>query len=59
MAHWIGLLVLVLDIFSIVSVLLGRGGIGHKVLWTILIVILPVIGLILYLLLGRSAADAG
>lgn len=57
--NWLGILIGVLDIFSILSVLLGRGGVGHKILWTLLIVILPVIGLILYLFLGRSAADAG
>lgn len=56
--HWIGLLVLILDILSIASVLFGRGGLGHKLLWTLLILILPVVGLILYLLIGRNAADA-
>ncbi len=57
--NWLGVLIGVLDIFSILSVLLGRGGVGHKILWTLMILILPVIGLILYLVLGRSAADAG
>lgn len=56
--HWIGLLMLILDILSIASVLFGQGSLGHKLLWTLVIFILPVVGLILYLLLGRNAADA-
>ncbi|MBI2481605.1 MAG: PLDc N-terminal domain-containing protein [Planctomycetia bacterium] len=39
------------------SVLTGNGSPGHKLLWTILILLLPVIGLVLYLLLGRSITD--
>lgn len=53
----IGLLILVLDIIAIVSVLMGRGSVGHKLLWIILILILPVIGMILYFLIGRNSAD--
>jgi hypothetical protein len=58
MGHWIAILLLVLDIVAIVSVLAGQAGIGHKVLWTLVILIFPVIGMILYYLLGRSARDA-
>ena len=54
----IGTLVLILDIVAIVSVLMGRGPVGHKVLWTLLILLLPVIGMVLYFLIGRSSADA-
>lgn len=53
----IGLLILILDIIAIVSVLLGRGSIGHKLLWILLILILPLIGMILYFLIGRSSKD--
>ena len=53
----IGLLILIMDVVAIVSVLAGRGTIGHKVLWIFLILVLPVIGLILYFLLGRSPKD--
>ena len=59
MSHWIWIAVLVLDIIAIVSVVAGHGSLGHKVLWTILILVLPVIGMILYYVVGRSAADAG
>lgn len=53
-----GLAILVLDIWAIISVLAGHGTVAHKVLWTLLILVLPVIGVLLYLLLGRSSADA-
>lgn len=54
----IGAIILVLDIIAIVSVLAGRGSAGHKLLWTLLVLLLPVIGMVLYFLLGRSSADA-
>ena len=54
----LGLLVLVLDVVAIVSVIAGSGSLARKLLWTLLILLLPVIGMILYFLLGRSSADA-
>ena len=54
----LGLLILVLDIVAIVSVIAGRGSLGHKLLWTLLILLLPVVGMILYYLIGRSSSDA-
>lgn len=54
----IGLIVLILDIVAIISVLGGSGSVEHKLLWTVLILVLPVLGMILYFLLGRSGADA-
>jgi len=53
----IGTIIFVLDIVAIVSVLLGRGTIGHKVLWIVLILLLPVLGMILYYVLGRNSSD--
>lgn len=55
---FIGVLVLVLDIVALFSVLTGHGTVGHKVLWTLLILLLPLLGMILYFLLGRGRADA-
>jgi hypothetical protein len=51
-------IIIVLDIIVIISVLGGRGSVAHKLLWTVLILILPVLGLILYFLIGRSRLDA-
>jgi hypothetical protein len=54
----IGTLVLVLDIVAIISVLLGRGSVGHKLLWTLMILLLPCVGMVLYFIFGRSPKDA-
>ncbi|MBE7464178.1 MAG: PLDc N-terminal domain-containing protein [Planctomycetes bacterium] len=54
----LGALIFALDLVAIVSLLLGRGSVGHKVLWIVLILLLPVLGMILYFLLGRTPADA-
>jgi hypothetical protein len=54
----LGVIILILDVIAIISVLGGRGSVGHKLLWTLLILILPVIGMILYYLIGRSSLDA-
>ena len=53
----IGTVILVLDLIAIVSVLLGVGSVGHKLLWILLILFLPLIGMVLYFLLGRQSAD--
>ncbi len=50
----IGLIILILDIIAIVDCIKGSLATGKKVLWIILILILPVIGLILYYLVGRN-----
>jgi hypothetical protein len=50
--------VVILDIIAIVSVIAGRGSLLHKVVWTLLILLLPILGMILYFIFGRSPADA-
>jgi hypothetical protein len=47
-----GLLVLVLDIIALVSLLKSGADSGTKILWVVLIVLLPVLGMILYFLMG-------
>ena len=48
----IGLLILAADIWAIVSVVQSAASTGKKVLWILLILVLPVLGLILWFLLG-------
>jgi len=50
----IGLIIVVLDIIAIVDLFKSAKQTGKKVLWLILILILPFIGMILYFLLGRE-----
>ena len=53
-----GLIILALDIIAIVDAAKSGGDIGKKVLWIVLILVLPLLGMILYFLLGRSKAGA-
>jgi hypothetical protein len=54
----IGLAVLVLDIIAIVSVLGGTSSPGRKLLWVVVVILFPFIGVILYFLIGQSPQDA-
>jgi hypothetical protein len=47
-----GLLVFVADVWAIIQVFQSRESTGTKVLWTALIVFLPVIGLIIWYFAG-------
>ncbi len=49
---FIGLLILILDIIAIVSVVGRPLPVGTKLLWILLILLLPVIGMVLYFLIG-------
>lgn len=50
----IGLIVLVLDIVAIVDALKSSMDTGKKALWVILVILLPLIGMVLYFLIGRK-----
>ncbi len=52
----LGLVLLVLDIIAILDVIKSSMSTGKKALWVILILILPIIGLVLYYLIGRKKA---
>ena len=48
----LGLVILALDVWAIVSIVQSGASTGKKVLWILLVLILPVVGLILWFLLG-------
>ncbi|MDX9702888.1 MAG: PLDc N-terminal domain-containing protein [Candidatus Auribacterota bacterium] len=50
----LGLIILVLDIIAILDCIKSNFDTGKKVLWIVLILLLPVIGLILYYLVGKK-----
>ena len=50
----LSIVILVLDIIAIIDVLKSSKDTGKKILWILLIVLLPVVGLILYYLVGRK-----
>lgn len=51
---WLGILVLILDVLVIVFVLQSRKRFLVKLAWIAVVLFLPVLGLILYFLLGRE-----
>ena len=54
MSGFLGLVILVLDIIAIVDVIKSSADTGKKILWIILILILPIVGMILYFLVGKK-----
>jgi len=54
----VGTAILLLDAFAIVSVLLGSTSVMRKLMWIAVILLLPIVGMLLYFLIGRSVFDA-
>ncbi|MBM7333516.1 MAG: PLD nuclease N-terminal domain-containing protein [Alcanivorax sp.] len=52
MSKIISLIILVLDILAIIKIVQSGASTGEKILWVILVLVLPVIGLIIWALLG-------
>ena len=52
MFRLIGVLVFVLDIIAIVSILKSSADGATKILWVLLVILLPFIGMILYFAMG-------
>jgi len=53
-----GLIVLVLDIWALVSIVSSGASTGNKVLWVLLVLLLPLIGFIIWLLAGPRSVSA-
>ena len=47
-----GLIVLIADIWAIVNIFQSAADTGRKVLWTVIVILLPVAGFILWYFLG-------
>jgi hypothetical protein len=52
-----GMIVLVLDLWALVSIIGSTASTGRKVLWSLLVILLPVLGFILWLLFGPRAVS--
>jgi hypothetical protein len=48
----LGFIIFVLDIWAIIRVIQSPASTGTKVLWTVLILLMPVLGLVLWFFLG-------
>lgn len=51
-----GLIILALNIWAIVSIIGSTETTGKKVLWTLLVLVLPVLGFLVWLIAGPRAA---
>lgn len=47
-----GLIVLILDVWAIIKTIQSSVGVGAKVVWVVVILLLPVLGFILWLIFG-------
>lgn len=47
-----GLIILVLDVYAIIKLFGSNASTGSKVAWTVLILLLPLLGVILWFLFG-------
>lgn len=47
-----GLIILILNVWAIIRIVQSGASTGTKVLWTVLVLLLPVIGLIFWYLMG-------
>jgi hypothetical protein len=53
-----GLIVLIADVWAIVNIFQSRADTGSKVLWTVVVILLPVLGFILWFIFGPKTARA-
>jgi hypothetical protein len=47
-----GLIVLIADVWAIINIFQSSAQTGNKVLWTVVVILLPVLGFILWYFLG-------
>ncbi|KAJ9636651.1 hypothetical protein H2204_005251 [Knufia peltigerae] len=51
-----GLIILILDIIVIIEVLQSNRPVSHKLLWILIVVLFPLIGMLIYFLFSNRAA---
>lgn len=52
-----GVLIFILDVIAIVSCIRSPAPTSHKILWILVILFLPIIGMILYFMFGAKPGD--
>jgi hypothetical protein len=52
------LIVLIADVWAIVNVFQSSADTGRKVIWTVLVILMPVLGFILWYFLGPKTGKA-
>ncbi len=51
-----GLLLLIADIWAVINIFQSRSSTGAKVAWTLLIVVLPLLGFVIWLMAGPRSS---
>jgi succinate dehydrogenase/fumarate reductase cytochrome b subunit len=54
-----GVLILVGDIWAVINILQSSASIEKKLLWTVAVVLLPLLGLVLWFFLGPRSSRSG
>ena len=55
MGGFIGLLVLIADIWAIVNIIKSNATAGMKIVWVLVVIFLPVVGFITWLIFGPKS----
>lgn len=55
---FLGLVILILDIWAIINIVQSSASTGAKVLWVVLVLLLPVVGLIIWFFAGPRGSKA-
>ena len=51
-----GIIILALDLWALISIFGSSASTGRKVLWSLLVIVLPLVGFIIWLLAGPRSA---
>lgn len=54
----LGLIILALDLWAIISTINSHKSVGKKVLWCLVVIILPILGYLIWLFFGPRAIRA-
>jgi len=55
----LGIIILALDLWAIISTVNSHKSVGKKVLWCLIVILLPVLGYLIWLFFGPRAIRAG
>jgi thiol:disulfide interchange protein len=53
-----GVILLALDIWALISIIGSRASTGRKVLWSLLVILLPLIGFVIWFVAGPRGAPS-
>ncbi len=54
MGRLLGIIIVIADIIAILDCVKSNKDTGRKILWVVLILVLPLVGLVLYYLVGKK-----